>query len=75
MTCTEEIGAHVTRERVRKGAAAMERAGFRLVYECPLAASDAERRRWRARWTTKGIGDWYAFGNVFTTPGEGGRMT
>jgi len=69
VTSTDAPGRYITPERIRKGAAAMERAGFRLVYECPLAASDAERRRWRARWTTKGIGDWYAFGNVCTTPG------
>ena len=50
MITTLESGRHVTPERIRADGEAMERAGFRLVYECPLQASDEERRRHWEYW-------------------------
>ena len=48
MTNTQEPGAHVTPERIRADGTKMERAGFRLMYECPLAflAEDPRERDW-----------------------------
>ena len=50
MTTTQESGRHVTAEHIRADGEAMERAGFRLMYECPLAATDEERRARHALW-------------------------
>ena len=55
MTTTQESGRHVTPERIRADGANVERAGFRLVYECPLAFLEEDPRdgdcptmNWRA---------------------------
>ena len=49
VTTTEETGRHVTPERIRRGAEAMERDGFGLAFECPLLALDGERILQRLR--------------------------
>ena len=70
MTTSLETGAHVTPERIRAGGAAMERAGFRLAYECPLEEleEDYPRARW-LRWTYMSLD-----GFSESIPGEDGRM-
>lgn len=69
MTFTEETGALVTSERIRKGAAAMERAGFRLAHERPLAELKEDCPHWRRSWWE--WSPWHVFGE--SIPGEQGR--
>ena len=70
MTTTQDPGSHVTPERICAGGEAMERAGFRLVYECPLAEleDDYPRLRW-SWWESE---SWHGFSE--SIPGEDGRM-
>ena len=70
MTTTLESGRHVTPERIRADGANVERDGFRLMYECPLAATDEERRARRTYWTAA----WYQFHYVPTTLSDEWRM-
>ena len=65
-----------TPKRIHKDAEAMERAGFRLVYECPLAEleepeepeDDCPRLRW-SWWESE---SWHGYAE--SIPGEDGRM-
>ena len=70
MTTTLESGRHVTPERIRADGANVERAGFVLVYECPLEEleEDYPRARW-LRWTYMPLD-----GFSESIPGEDGRM-
>jgi len=77
VTFTEETGVRIMPERIRKGAEAMERAGFVLQYECPLAASEEERRIYREYWTASAeLYLWYTANYVLGIPisGEQGRI-
>jgi len=74
VTTTQETGAHVTLDRIRKGAAAMERAGFRLVYECPLGELEDSCPPWLPGWSRRPHGSGYVFTADYSTPGEDGRM-
>ena len=76
MTTTQESGRHVTPERNRADGALVARAGFRLMYECPLAEleepeepeDDCPRLRW-SWWESE---SWHGFSD--SIPGEDGRM-
>ena len=70
MTTTQESGRHVTPERIRADGAKMVRAGFRLVYERPLAELESEYQSMRLAWHTELYG---RLGRE-SIPGEDGRM-
>ena len=73
MTTTLESGRHVTPERIRKGAEVMERAGFRLRYETPLAElQGAEEEPPDLAWSWWECQSWDGFSE--SIPGEQGRM-
>jgi len=79
MTTTQESGRHVTPERIRADGEALERAGFRLVYECPIGATDVERRARHAYWTgDAALNAWFKMRDNYIMdipiPGENGRM-
>jgi len=64
VTTTQETGAHVTPERIRADAGWVERAGFALVYECPLAFLSEDPRDADCPtmiWRSYDIGPWHIF--------------